>query len=267
MGDEAVAKIGTMLEHLSSRFELVVEVVSGYGGQLQALREELFGQFAEVGKQIRFLSEQIAENREGMAALRAELTAEMVRLNEALGATRVEFREQLSDARSGLRGEIAEAATSVHQEMDGVRAEVCRQVASVVNTVHQEIGSGADGLRERMAEAAAGLRTEVAHARESLTRDLRGASVDGDKMRQEIRASGSAVADLKHELTQTASVLKGELAKSAEHVAKQVRTELKETGKALTSLSRKFERFDDRISVQVKDHDLRLRKVERRARG
>ncbi len=95
MADDAVNRIGTMLEELGARFELVVEAVSGYGGRLDALRQELFGQFAEVGSQIRFLSDQIAENRRGIAALRADLGAEMVRLGESLGRTRVEFREQL----------------------------------------------------------------------------------------------------------------------------------------------------------------------------
>jgi hypothetical protein len=33
----------------------------------------------------------------------------------------------------------------------------------------------------------------------------------------------------------------------------------------LNSLARKFERFDDRITVQTKDQDQRLRKLERRA--
>jgi hypothetical protein len=39
---------------------------------------------------------------------------------------------------------------------------------------------------------------------------------------------------------------------------------LKQTNKALAGLARKFERFDDRITVQTKDHDQRLRKLEQR---
>ena len=48
-----------MLEELGARFELVVEAVSGFGGS-DALSEEIFGQFAEVGRQIRFLSDRSA---------------------------------------------------------------------------------------------------------------------------------------------------------------------------------------------------------------
>ena len=56
-------------------------------------------------------------------------------------------------------------------------------------------------------------------------------------------------------------------AAGAESVAAEVRNEVKATHKALTSLAKKFDRFDDKISVQVKDQDQRLRKLERQARG
>ena len=49
--------------------------------------------------------------------------------------------------------------------------------------------------------------------------------------------------------------------------AVELRNEIKATHKALTGLAKKFERFDDKMSVQVKDHDQRLRKLERQARG
>ena len=64
-----------LLEQLGVRFELVLEAVSGFGGRLDALREEIFGQFTEVGRQIRFLSEQIAENRDAIAGVRSDLGA------------------------------------------------------------------------------------------------------------------------------------------------------------------------------------------------
>jgi len=34
VADEAIAKIGTMLEELGHRFDLVVEAVSGFGGKV-----------------------------------------------------------------------------------------------------------------------------------------------------------------------------------------------------------------------------------------
>lgn len=190
MADDAVNRIGTMLEELGARFELVIEAVSGSSARLDALRQELFGQFAEVGVQIRFLSEQIAENRRGIAALRSDLGAEMVRLGETLGRTRVEFREQLgAEAPSGA-GRAQAAATQ-----EGVQA--------------------------------------VQH-------------------------------ELVREMTETAKTLKHELAMSAETTSKRLSTELSKTNKALQNLAQKFDRFDDRITVQTKDQDQRLKKLERK---
>ena len=72
MGEEAVDKVAVLLEQLSSRFELVVEVAEGFSGKLQMLQDEMISQFNEVGKQIRFLSDQIGDNRTRlMAALRS----------------------------------------------------------------------------------------------------------------------------------------------------------------------------------------------------
>jgi hypothetical protein len=190
VADEALAKIGTMLEELGHRFDLVVEAVSGFGGKVDKLKEEIFGQFAEVGSQIRFLSDQIAENRSGLSSLRADFGAEMVRLGEAIGRTRVEFREQFASSEAALRGEIAAHAL-------------------------------------RAGEAAAEIHP-----------------VDGRAMAETMRE------------------LKREIAVSAEATAKKLTGEMAKTNKALANLGHKFERFDDRITVQVKDQDQRLKKVE-----
>jgi hypothetical protein len=186
VADEAVTRIGAILEELSARFELVVEAVTGFGGRVDALRDELFGQFAEVGGQVRFLSEQIAESRRGVAIVREDLGAEIIRIGEALGKARVEFR-------------------------DGLAA-----VAS------------ADG---------------------------RGAASDRD---------GAA---LHAELADTTKVIKREIASSAETSSKKLSAELKQTNKVLADLARKFERFDDRITIQTRDQDQRLRKLERKRAG
>ena len=61
--------------------------------------------------------------------------------------------------------------------------------------------------------------------------------------------------------------LRSEISLKTEAVTKQLSGELKQTQKSLGALSKKFDRFDDRVAVQVKDQDQRLRKVERRARG
>jgi phage-related minor tail protein len=186
VADEAVTRIGAILEELSARFELVVEAVTGFGGRVDALRDELFGQFAEVGGQVRFLSEQIAESRRGVAIVREDLGAEIVRIGEALGKARVEFRDGLAALQSA----------------DG-----------------QAAGTDRDG------------------------------------------------ATLHAQLADTTKVIKREIASSAESSAKKLSTELKQTGKALADLARKFERFDDRITIQTRDQDQRLRKLERKRAG
>ena len=196
MADEAVNRIGAILEELGARFDLVVEAVSGFGGRLDTLRDEIFGQFAEVGGQIRFLSEQIAENRRNIVATRADLGAEMIRLGEALGKARIEFRDELVAAEKGLRGEFAARATEF-------REETSRAVAS----------------------------------------------------------SGKQVAESGGEATKT---IKREIAASAEMAAKKLAAELKQTNKSLANLAHKFDRFDDRITVQTRDQDQRIRKLERK---
>jgi hypothetical protein len=196
VADEAVNRIGAILEELGARFDLVVEAVSGFGGRLDTLRDEIFGQFAEVGGQIRFLSEQIAENRRGIAATHDDLGAEMIRLGEALGKTRVEFRDDLVATGKVLRGEFTARAIDF-------REEAARAVAS----------------------------------------------------------TGQQAADSGTEVTKT---LKREIAASAEMAAKKLGAELKQTSKSLANLARKFDRFDDRITVQTRDQDQRLRKLERK---
>jgi hypothetical protein len=164
-----------MLEELGARFELVVEAVSGFGGKVDKLKEEIFGQFAEVGSQIRFLSDQIGENRAGVNSLHADFGAEMVRLNESIGRTRVEFREQLATSEATLRGAISSQPATVGIEETVIEGEIGRDVAASL---------------------------------------------------------------------------------------KKLSAEIKQANKAVANLSRKFERFDDRMTVQVKDQDQRLKKVE-----
>lgn len=196
MADESVNRIGAILEELGARFELVIEAVSGFGGRLDILRDEIFGQFAEVGSQIRFLSEQLAENRRGIASARDDLGAEMIRVGEALGKARVEFRSELATAEKGLRGEFVARATQFREET----------ARALLSSGNQAADSGAE----------------------------------------------------------TARTIKREIATSAETAAKKLSAELKQTNKSLANLARKFDRFDDRITVQTRDQDQRLRKLERK---
>jgi hypothetical protein len=207
VADDGAARVGAILEQLSTRFELVIEAISGIGSRLDTLRSEMADQFAEVGKQIRFLSEQIGQNRNSIGGLRNDLSAEVVRLGETLGATRVEFRHQLADAQSTLGGEIAARAEATNA---AVRAQLGELTAQTHDQIGREMAAATRSLPDETAE-------RVSHR--------------------------------------------------AEPAARQLATELKQVNKVLSTLSRKFERLDDRTTVQVKDHDQRLRKLERRARG
>lgn len=222
MADEVVNRIGTILEQLSARFDLVLEAVTGFGGRLDSVRGEITGQFAEVGRQVRFISDRIAENREANALTRADLGAEMVRIGEMLGATRVELREQLG----AIRQELTETAEA--------------SAASIRERVAAEVTRGAATANDQ-------LKVEIATAGETLRKELTAARRDLDR---EIPAVAEGVRD--------------EISASSEALVKKIEAELKHTNKAVAGLVRKFERFDDRLTVQSKDQDQRLRKLERR---
>jgi hypothetical protein len=221
--DEVEAKMGAILEQLAARFDLVLEAVTGFGGQIDALREEIVGQFSEVGRQVRFLSDRIAENREGVAITRADLGAEMVRIGENLGATRVEFREQLAATRLELQ---------------------------------QQLATEAERGRHRLAEELGRAATEM---RAQLNREVAAA---GDAVRKELNA---VRAEIGHEIPAASAQVRAGITASADSVIKKLDAELKVTNKALATLTRKFERFDDRLTVQSKDQDQRITKLERRA--
>ncbi|MGO9062897.1 MAG: hypothetical protein ACLQU2_36875 [Candidatus Binataceae bacterium] len=214
-------KVAVLLEQLSSRFELVVEVAEGFSGKLESLHDEMVSQFNEVGKQIRFLSDQIGDNRTRLMAARSDLAAEMVRLNEALGATRVQIRQDIAGFEE-LKGAVGRIAAS----------------PSLPSEISAEIGRRLEDAQRKFSEE---LEKRGAELQREGARRIAAASTQG--------AAGTAAAA------------------GAESVAAEVRNEVKATHKALTSLAKKFDRFDDKISVQVKDQDQRLRKLERQARG
>jgi hypothetical protein len=219
VGDEAVEKVALLMEQLNSRFELVVEVAEGFSGKLQALHEEVVSQLSEVGKQIRFLSDQIGDNRTRLMTVRTELATEMVRLNEALGATRVQIRQDIAG----------------FEDLKGALGRIAATPVSLPAAISEEIGR----------------RLDEAHRKLSDDLERRGA-----ELRQEV---SRGLSELGGQTAAGASVPGAE--------AQALTVEVKATHKALTSLAKKFDRFDDKISVQVKDQDQRLRKLERQARG
>jgi hypothetical protein len=221
VSDEAVARVGALLEQLGSRFELVLEAVSGFGGRLDALRQDIFSQFTEVGRQIRFLSEQLAETRDGVASVRADLGAEVIRLGETLGATRVEFREQLGAAKLALQNEMGVRAA---QARDQLAQEVSRRSEEIRVLLGQEIDELREVLRSDGARRGGGARDGV----------------------------DRAIGDLKTDVVS-----------ATEAATRKLSAELKHTNKALAELARKFERFDDRITIQTRDQEQRMRKLER----
>ena len=222
MADEADARMGALLEQLGARFDLVLEAVTGFGGRIDALREEMVGQFTEVGRQIRFLSDRIAENRATSTANRTDLGAEMIRLGEMIGATRVELREQLASTRNQIEQGVEAAAVDARQY-----------------------------VQRELAMANGELRTQVAK--------------DIAAVQEFTRAELAAVRDqLGHEIPDAATGVREQISSSTDMVIKRLDAELKQTNKTLASLARKFERFDDRITVQTKDQDQRLRKLEQR---
>jgi hypothetical protein len=194
VSDEA-ARNGPLLEQLGTRFDLVLEAVTGFGGRLESLREELRGQFTEIGRQIRFLSEQIAINRASLAGVKQDLTAEIVRLGEELGKTRVAFAERAAAFEARLQEEAGAAREATEGE---------------------------------------GLAT-----RERLTGELAASTA---KIRAGVNESATAA-------------------------TRKLEAELKRTSRMLAALDKKFDRFDDRITIQTRDHEQRMRKLERRARG
>lgn len=218
MGEDGLNRIGTMLEQLGARFELVLEAVTGFGGRLDALRGQISSQFADVGRQVRFISDNIAENRDAIVSTRADLGAEMVRLGEMLGATRVELREQIASIRADL-SQSAEATVA------GVRERIAEELQRSSDAMSAQI-------RSEIAAAGAALRQELAQAQGEAGRDM------------------------------TAGV-REEIAVSNRDLVKKIDSDLKQTSKALANLTRKFERFDDKITIQTRDQDQRLRKLER----
>ncbi len=234
MADDEARKIGAILEQLGARFDLVIEAVTGFGGRLDALREEVLGQFGEVGRQIRFLADRIGDNREAVALTRADLGAEMIRIGENLGATRVETRENFLNARLERR-----------EEFVAIRGEIRAAVAA-------EVESSRMRASEEIARTAAELEARVANRIAALDDDLRGQF-----------AAGRTDTDGAMPAAASAEIRSG-IASSADAIVKKIDHDLKQTTKALTTLMRKFERFDDRITVQTKDQDQRLKKLERK---
>jgi hypothetical protein len=222
VADDTLNRLGSILEQMGARFELVLEAVTGFGGRLDKLQTEIVGQFAEVGRQVRFISDRIAENREANAATRSDLGAEMIRLGEMLGATRVELRDQIGALHSELKQNTEASAERIRK------------------AVTEQLGQGAS-------ERDARLKDQLTAASNDLRKDLALA-------RKEIGTRIPAVA---------AAVREG-FAESTSTLVKKLDTELKQTNKALGALTRKFEHFDDRVTVQSRDQDQRLRKLERR---
>ncbi len=183
------------------------------------LHEEVVSQLSEVGKQIRFLSDQIGDNRTRLMTVRTELATEMVRLNESLGATRVQISQDIAG----------------FEDLKGALGRIAATPVSLPAAISEEIGRRLDEAHRKLSEDLERRGSRIASG--GFPRHV-GAG------RPNRRGSGRPRRE-----------------------AQALTVEVKATHKALTSLAKKFDRFDDKISVQVKDQDQRLRKLERQARG
>lgn len=117
-------------------------------------------------------------------------------------------------------------------------------------------------LGEALGKARIELRDELAAVEKGLRGEFAARAVEfREEAARAVASAGEQAADSGGETTK---VLKREIAASAEMAAKKLGAELKQTGKSLANLARKFDRFDDRITVQTRDQDQRLRKLERK---
>ena len=137
-----------------------------------------------------------------------------------------------------------------------VPPEFREQLAATRLELHQQVASEAERGGQRFTEV---LNRTAAETRAQLSREV---ATVGDALRKELSA---ARADLVREIPAASAQIRAGVSSSTDAMTKKLDGELKLANKALTSLTRKFERFDDRITVQSKDQDQRLRKLERRA--
>jgi hypothetical protein len=236
--------------------KLLAEAVAGLARRLEALREELTNQFSEVGKQMRFLSDQIAVNRERLAETRLDLGAEMVRLGELLGGARVGFRDELKKSNETLAERFGLLLARLRKE----QAQLAPAAAAPAAPAAPE--------QKRLA-AAPSLAGEPLPAADTPAAGEGPRRAGALAARAASRAAGGSGSAPAVGLAAGAPLpavgqLKELLAASAEDLMQRLGAALKENGKVLAGLSRKLERFDDRMTVRTTDHEQRLRKLERR---
>jgi hypothetical protein len=117
-------------------------------------------------------------------------------------------------------------------------------------------------IGEALGKARIEFRDELLAAQTGLRGEFAARAVEfREEAARAVASTGKQAADSGGETTR---ILKREIAASAEMAAKKLGAELKQTSKSLANLARKFERFDDRITVQTRDQDQRLKKLERK---
>ena len=224
MAGESIERTGVLLDQLGARFDLVLEAVTGFGLKLEGLRDEVQTQLAEVGRQIRFLSDQIAENHRHVLSFGEGIGAEVVRLAEALGKSRVEARAYAEASQRLIHEEVGQANEATRAALSAEVAGISRQLAERGAEVRPEITAPGPRRGRETLRAAAG------------RRGRQGTADDG------------AIAE-------------------AAETSRRIEAELKRTHKILSDLNRKFGRLDDRMTVQSKNHEQRLKKLERAGNG
>jgi hypothetical protein len=117
------------------------------------------------------------------------------------------------------------------------------------------------GVEAATVQAHQSLQQEIAANSELRTQMVNQIAALAEATRDEIAAARD---QLGRELPAATAGVREQISSSSETLVKHLDLELKQTNKTLASLTRKFERFDDRITVATKDQDQRLRKLEQR---
>lgn len=207
-------------------------MVDGANSRFEALLEDLASRFD-------LLAESIARFDGHLQALRDEFNAEFSEVGR-----QVQFlSEQIGQNRSAI---------------SQIRADLSSQGVAVSHAVEQAYSGLSTAVSQDFSRELSGMLTV-------LTQEFRQGLADLDLRLREVAGSDNRAAARRTSRSARTTAQPGE--EAAERVLGNLREELKVTNKALSSLNRKFDRFDDKVLIQVKDQDQRLRKLERRARG
>jgi hypothetical protein len=182
--------------------------------------------------------------------------------------TRIETLLTQLNSRFELVVEVAEGfGGRLSQLRDEMMAQ-CSDVGRQMVRINEAVGAARIQLKQDLAGI-----EELRGAVQGLSASRKGSDLSRQmrEMREELRHE---VASHARQLRDEIGARVGELSHrtppaygGSEVSFNELQAEVKSTNKTLGNLIKKFERFDDRITVAVKDQDQRLRKLERHAKA